>query len=299
MRAFLEIVAGPYAGKVVQLDTGEMCRVGRAARVELPLFGDEQLSPIHFAVACGVGHCQLHDLNSWGGTYRNGAKVHQAVLSSGDQIVAGQTVLNVYLDEVGGSAVEASTEGAATGEAAADGGDPEGPAPLRHVLKFLREQPQHLFALLDAAREPRIPELLEASGEEYRCLYEGESADALASVAPYLARVPPSSALLETLVGRGWGRSWGYFLACGEPLATVRGHLRRLQFVEDEEGESLYFRFYDPRVLRVFLPTCTPAEAEHFFGPVEAFYAEAQSPLTLLELTAGDSRQVSLTGAAL
>lgn len=289
MRAFLEIVAGPYAGKVVQLDAGELCRVGRAFRVELPLTSDDHLSPVHFAVACGPGGCKLHDLNSLSGTFHNGARVYEATLASGDRIVAGVTALNVYLDAVNGSGGEAAPD---------DDAAAAGRAPLHRLLQFLRDRPWPLFALLDAAREPRIPELLEASGEEYQSLYEGDSAEELATVAPYLTRVPTVSPLLETLVGQGWGKSWGCFLASGAPLAEVRRRLRRLQFVEDEDGETLYFRFYDPRVLRVFLPTCTPAEAAHFFGAVEAFYVEAQSPLTMLELTEGDCREVSLTEAA-
>jgi hypothetical protein len=36
------------------------------------------------------------------------------------------------------------------------------------------------------------------------------------------------------------------------------------------------FRFYDPRVLRRFLPTCNPAEMKVFFGEVETLFAESE-----------------------
>jgi hypothetical protein len=37
----------------------------------------------------------------------------------------------------------------------------------------------------------------------------------------------------------------------------------------------MLFRFYDPRVLRVYLPTCWPGELTRMFGPVESFVMES------------------------
>ena len=49
----------------------------------------------------------------------------------------------------------------------------------------------------------------------------------------------------------------------------------------DVEGQNgrlthAYFRFYDPVVLRTFLPTATPRQMEDFFGPISAFYVEGE-----------------------
>ena len=56
--------------------------------------------------------------------------------------------------------------------------------------------------------------------------------------------------------------------------------------LEDEKDEKeVYFRFYDPRVLRTFLPTCTPEETTEFFGPVRSYLVEAEEPETLLIFT--------------
>ena len=52
-----------------------------------------------------------------------------------------------------------------------------------------------------------------------------------------------------------------------------------------EDGRELYFRFYDPRVLRIFLPTCNAAETATFFGPVGQFLVEAQDAETLLRFS--------------
>src|SRR5262249_7471285 len=42
-------------------------------------------------------------------------------------------------------------------------------------------------------------------------------------------------------------------------------------------GNELYFRFYDPRVLRTFLPACTGAETKRFFGPVGIYLMETEN----------------------
>jgi hypothetical protein len=49
-----------------------------------------------------------------------------------------------------------------------------------------------------------------------------------------------------------------------------------------EDGRELYFRFYDPRVLRVFLPTCTLQQTAEFFGPVSSYLVEGEQASILL-----------------
>jgi hypothetical protein len=85
-------------------------------------------------------------------------------------------------------------------------------------------------------------------------------------------------------VHEGWGKSWGVYLTCEKPFEEVRKHLRHYLTVELEgEKKRVLFRFYDPRVLRVFLPTCTPEDASEFFGPIRKFGLEGEAPATMLE----------------
>jgi len=155
------------------------------------------------------------------------------------------------------------------------------------LVKLLRSQPAPLFALLDAARDERIVQLLSGSPEEVRSLYEGNAASELANVAPYLLNLPDGSPWLETLVAAGWGKSWGIYLTSAQPFPEVRKHLRRFLLVELEEGKQVYFRFYDPRVLRIFLETAIPAEINGFFGPVASYLSESEDGQTLIKYAAG------------
>ena len=84
------------------------------------------------------------------------------------------------------------------------------------------------------------------------------------------------------LLDEGWGQSWGVFLKIGD-ASNLRHHLRKLLKVRDEAGRHLIFRFQDPRVLRVYLPTCHVDELRQFFGPVTAFLAESASADALVE----------------
>ncbi len=145
------------------------------------------------------------------------------------------------------------------------------------ALKLLRGEGAGLFAVLDSARDDTVLELLENSGAKYASLYEGPQAQELAVAAPYLLELPEGSELLEMLVHEGWGRSWGIFLRSKLSFLEVRRHLRKHLLVRVEEVKKpVYFRFYDPRVLRLFLPSCAPDQAEEFYGPIQAFYAEGE-----------------------
>jgi hypothetical protein len=49
--------------------------------------------------------------------------------------------------------------------------------------------------------------------------------------------------------------------------------------VKTEQGKMLYFRFYDPRVLRIFLPTCDAMQLRELFGDaIDSFILEDEDP---------------------
>lgn len=152
--------------------------------------------------------------------------------------------------------------------------------PEGRLLNILRGQTEPLFALLDAAREPKVPQLLRVSGEAYQSLYQGE---AYAEVAPYLVQLPASSRFVETMVREGWGQGWSVYLTCSLPLQSLREYFRQNLMIKTPDGREFFSRFYDPRFFRVFLPGCTLAEAARFFGPISRYFMEAENPDILLQ----------------
>ena len=67
----------------------------------------------------------------------------------------------------------------------------------------------------------------------------------------------------------------------------MRRHFRTFLKVSSPEGKHLYFRYYDPRVLRSYLPTCNAQEMTTVFGAITAFFVEGENPEVLLQFTPG------------
>lgn len=138
-----------------------------------------------------------------------------------------------------------------------------------------------VWAILDCARDPRIYLALIESRLEFRCLYSGRLPRALEMVAPHLVELLPGNRLTQRLLDDGWGRSWGVLLQIDDGT-DLRHHLRKFLKVQDEAGRRLLFRYYDPRVLRAYLPTCRSDELRQVFGPVQRYLAESEDGDALL-----------------
>ena len=159
-------------------------------------------------------------------------------------------------------------------------------------------QGETLYALLDSARKPEIALRLRGSNLEYDSLYRGRSEETMWDVAPYLVRWEPSSEFFSWVLQEGWGESWGIFLTSTASLEELCKHFRQFLLATLEDGRQVYFRFYDPRVLRVFLPTCTLEETSRFFGPVLCYLIESEQTNLLLKFTA-DKRMMELESVSL
>jgi hypothetical protein len=61
-------------------------------------------------------------------------------------------------------------------------------------------------------------------------------------------------------------------------VRTLRDHFRAFHTVELPDQRTVLFRYYDPRILRNFLPVCNAAELAAFFGPVQRFVVEGETP---------------------
>lgn len=140
---------------------------------------------------------------------------------------------------------------------------------------------QRLYGVVDAAQCVDLAyEAKVLFGKEIRSLFLTEVQMPLWDVAPYLVPIDPHSDYLEHWARR-WGSSAGILLVTAADENALLVHLRRIFVVEDEEGQEYFFRFYDPRVLRAFLPTCSEDQLEEFFGPIEQFIVEDDQEETL------------------
>jgi len=286
MRVILETEAGVGVGSEFVVSTGEVRRVGRRHPADLAFPDDSYMSGVHFSIECSGVDCRVRDLGSSNGTFVNGRRVEEAIIYNGDQIVAGQAKFRVHVEIESPASTTASRTVASTSSLPLPLPEEAGLDEVQsRVLEILRKQPEQLFAILDAARKNRVLDLLSKSEEQYQSLYEGKEGEDLANFAPYLVRFSKESKFLVTLIREGWGKSWGLYLTCDRPFEEVRKHFRHFLLVQTEDGKELYFRFYDPRVLRVFLPVCDSQEAVEFFGPIASYLMEDEDFRGLLKFT--------------
>lgn len=272
VRAVLEVRAGTDAARTIVIEGAAPRTVGRGLTADEAFPHDPYMSELHASFWVEAGVCSVRDLGTAHGTWVNQRGVREAALAEGDLVQVGATLLALRLERT--VAVDVPVE------------RPAFEGRTEHALWFLRAGPGALYAVLDAARDEQVLPFLYGAGAQFQSLYEGLRGEELALVAPYLVALPHDAAALAELVEERWGESWGVFLHAEASFRDVRRHLRRLLRAELDDGERVLFRFYDPRVLRAYLPTCTGDEAAQMFGPIARYVAEGRRGETALRFRA-------------
>jgi hypothetical protein len=148
------------------------------------------------------------------------------------------------------------------------------------------------YALLDAARDRLVYQIVRGSKWPSICLFPPEHEVRLAREAPHLLRLPDVASTRRGAAGalaplrNGYGKSWGIFLVSRAGHERLAASLRHLLIVRDDDGGPLYFRFYDPRVLRAFLPLATPYQTSLFFDAADLILLEDEDPDTAIQASA-------------
>jgi hypothetical protein len=147
--------------------------------------------------------------------------------------------------------------------------------------KILFVENTRAFAVLDGASIPDLRQRLYEMQPPHYCLFRGDRPPDVMEVAPYVVYLAPGSKFADWVLTECFGKHWGIFAHSRHSIKEMRRHFRSLITVYDETGKPMIFRFYDPRVLPNFLPTCESNELKEFFGTVDAFYAEDVKAQTL------------------
>jgi Domain of unknown function (DUF4123) len=150
--------------------------------------------------------------------------------------------------------------------------------------------PGDVYAVLDGAMVRQLPDYLEDNDADFACLFPEESDPLVLTRAPYLVRVEPGDAIFGWILQEGWGRNWGMFTAVPRdtPFEDVLDHFREFLQVRLPDGRIVFFRFYDPRVQRLFLKSCDAAQAAQLFAIPTAWSCESEDGGALLLHTSSD-----------
>ena len=149
-----------------------------------------------------------------------------------------------------------------------------------------------IYAILDGASIPNLLSNLESYAAEHVCLFRGELEPELAQTAPYLVLLKPKTAFTNWILS-GFGRHWGIYAESRSSMMEMRKHFRKFIMVYDRAGKPLYFRYYDPRVLRTYLPNCNSEKTQTIFGPVIKYYMEGEEDGSLMCFVATNEKPVS------
>jgi len=163
------------------------------------------------------------------------------------------------------------------------------------LIKYLFSQPAtNVYAVLDGASVEQLPQLLWEHEPENICLYRGELEPDIAAVAPYLVKLEYDHPFTKLVCEEGWGNHWGIFAVTPAEvdIRTLRQHFRKFLMVYNPDGKLIYFRYYDPRVLRAYLPTCNAEDINIVFGPIGSYVLEDEDSSILQRFTS-DGKKVS------
>lgn len=157
-----------------------------------------------------------------------------------------------------------------------------------------------LYMIIDAACDERIYAELVASRRPYSSLYGGPvTADSLRAVSPYLTKIDQADDFVRWCFRHGLMRHWmTFFTVANKSRIELRVHFKRFALVETEQGQRLIFRYYDPRVLSAYLPTCNETELEYVFKDIPCFWLPLVST-NLLDSPGDDIDKHVLEGCTL
>ncbi|MCA9653506.1 MAG: DUF4123 domain-containing protein [Myxococcales bacterium] len=147
---------------------------------------------------------------------------------------------------------------------------------IRRALSKIKvpETVSSVYGLVDGAQDDKVVPLLKAEGNDWRCLYGADLPRALAAVAPYLVALASHYPFAGYFARDGRGNNWGVMLRSDASIDDLAEHFASMIRARLPEGREVLFRFYDPRVLRAYLPTCSAEELDQVFGPVDSFLIE-------------------------
>lgn len=148
------------------------------------------------------------------------------------------------------------------------------PSSLPQQKATLWTQPDaHVYAVIDASQVPGLlAQLAQADIQGWDCLHRGALPPDEADQAPYLVELKPESPFTDWLLNEATAtmENWGVLVVSNLRLRPLREHLRDLNEARTPQGQRFTLRWYDRRILRALLPSCSAPQLQQFFGPITA-----------------------------
>ncbi|MCW8090317.1 DUF4123 domain-containing protein [Alteromonas sp. ASW11-130] len=162
---------------------------------------------------------------------------------------------------------------------------------VKHVQSILFAEEEHnVYAVVDGAACPELRFKLYDWQPISSCLWSGDLEPDIEEVAPYMVKLEKGADITEWLIKEGWGNHWNIFVSSILNPKEFRKQIRKLQLARSPEGKTLFFRFYDPRVLEIFLPSSDAQQRVDVFMKIERFYFPSSEMNSLLCVSNNDTK---------
>lgn len=129
------------------------------------------------------------------------------------------------------------------------------------------------FVLIDAAGLERgLAAVPRQIFSEFDCLFSGDRADEMRDVAPYLGQLASGDDSSQQVLSALVDSEAAILVVPSDATLTFQQlyrHLRQFNIAYGPDGNPIYLRYYDPRVLPDVLRVLEPGQLERFFGPIE------------------------------
>lgn len=146
------------------------------------------------------------------------------------------------------------------------------------LLKRAEKEDCKLYGIVDSARNDDVFRYLVTGDVRYKSLFEDTMDVQSYGVSGFLVECKKESALFKWMITEAWGDNCCIFFTSKASFDELFTHFQKFNRVYIEGDDVVLFRYYDPRVLRTYLPTCNRDEIETFFGDVGSFFAESNDP---------------------
>lgn len=125
------------------------------------------------------------------------------------------------------------------------------------------------YLLLDQAQIENLPErLIQLAGNTpSQLLYQRTAYASLEHLGPMLLPVSLNSPLAHTFF-QEWSTAAGIWLESDAKAREVLAHLRSLLHARVAGDTTVLFRYYDPRIMALWLADLPPGERDRLMGPV-------------------------------
>ncbi|MCK0122436.1 DUF4123 domain-containing protein [Loktanella sp. F6476L] len=145
------------------------------------------------------------------------------------------------------------------------------PKGIQRHLQWDGSNKSRVFALLDASLIQGLPEVLQGTGLQNACLFQGDAEQELGDAAPWLVQLDLRSEFTRQIFTVG-SEPWSYWsrsplvLESNYTFRKMLKNLRRYTRIRDTQGKWFYFRFWDPTTVKSIFETPEMRHLQGLYG---------------------------------